>query len=585
MEIFKLFGSILVDTDQAEKSIQKTDDKALNLGKSLAKGAETAGKFGLTLAGGAAAAGTAMLAVANDTAKTADEIDKASIRMGISAESFQELRYAAEQSGVTADEIDKASIRMGISAESFQELRYAAEQSGVEVSTLEKAAKKLEGTDLNMDEAMAQIMALGTEEERAAKAAELFGDSIAYNMAPMLEMSGEEMDAMKQRANDLGLVMSGDDVKAGVKFGDTMADITKSLKALGTQVGSAIMPIVQKFADMILQFLPKIQGMVDQLIPVIIALADAVLPPLMDLIEQILPVVLDLITQIMPFLSELISAVMPIIVELIQTLLPMLELLQALMPILELAMSILKPILDLVVSLISPLMDIITNILTPITGLIDGLVKGPLSKLTPVLEGLAKILSGVLGTAFEFIMAKVDLVVSIFSGLLDFISNIFQGNWEGAWQAVVDTFGKVFEGIVNVAKVPINAIIKMLNSAIDGINGLQIPDWVPGIGGKGLNIPKIPMLAKGGEIDESGLAIVGERGPELLSLPQGASVTPLSGGIDYNRLLGVFVAALREVAPELATNIRIEGNRDNLVDVLLEENQKAIYSTGRALFE
>jgi len=565
MEIFKLFGSILVDTDKAEESISKTDKKALDLGKTLGKGAEAAGKFGLAVAGGAVAAGSAMLAVANDTAKTADEIDKASIRMGISAESFQELRYAAEQ-------------------------------SGVEVSTLEKAAKKLEGTDLNMDEAMAQIMALGTEEERAAKAAELFGDSIAYNMAPMLEMSGEEMDAMKQRANDLGLVMSGDDVKAGVKFGDTMADITKSLKALGTQVGSAIMPIVQKFADMILQFLPKIQGMVDQLIPVIIALADAVLPPLMDLIEQILPVVLDLITQIMPFLSELISAVMPIIVELIQTLLPMLmdiigpllpvvvELLQALMPILELAMSILKPILDLVVSLISPLMDIITNILTPITGLIDGLVKGPLSKLTPVLEGLAKILSGVLGTAFEFIMAKVDLVVSIFSGLLDFISNIFQGNWEGAWQAVVDTFGNIFEGIVNVAKVPINAIIKMLNAAIDGINGLQIPDWVPGIGGKGLNIPKIPLLAKGGVIDESGLAIVGERGPELLSLPQGATVSPLSAGIDYNKLTEAFVQALRMVAPELATNVRIEGNRDALVDIMIEENNKSINSTGRALF-
>ena len=127
MEIFKLFGSILVDTDQAEKSIQKTDDKALNLGKSLAKGAETAGKFGLTLAGGAAAAGTAMLAVANDTAKTADEIDKASIRMGISAESFQELRYAAEQSGVG-------------------------------IGDLEKAAKKLEGTDMNLDQAMEQIM-------------------------------------------------------------------------------------------------------------------------------------------------------------------------------------------------------------------------------------------------------------------------------------------------------------------------------------------------------------------------------------------------------------------------------------------
>lgn len=565
MEIFKLFGSILVDTDQAEKSIQKTDDKALDLGKTLSKGAETAGKFGLALAGGAAAAGTAMLAVANDTAKTADEIDKASIRMGISAESFQELRYAAEQSGVG-------------------------------IGDLEKAAKKLEGTDMNLDQAMEQIMALGTAEERSAKAAELFGDAIAYNMSPMLEMSGEEMDNMRQRANELGLVMSGDDVKAGVQFGDTMADITKSLKALGTQIGSAIMPVVQKFADMILKFLPRIQEIIDQLIPLIVALADAILPPLMDLIEQILPVVLDLIGQIMPFLSELISAVLPIVVNLIQTLLPMLmdiigpllpvvvELLQALMPLLELAMSVLKPILDLVVSLISPLMDIITNILTPITGLIDGLVKGPLAKLTPVLEGLASIFSGVLGTALEFIMAKVDVVISVFSGLLDFISNVFQGNWEGAWQAVVDTFGNVFEGIVNVAKVPINAIIKMLNAAIDGINGLQIPDWVPGIGGKSLNIPKIPMLAKGGEIDESGLAIVGERGPELLSLPQGATVSPLSAGIDYNKLTEAFVQALRMVAPELATNVRIEGNRDALVDIMIEENNKSINSTGRALF-
>lgn len=565
MEIFKLFGSILVDTDKAENSIQKTDEKALDLGKTLSKGAETAGKFGLAVAGGAVAAGSAMLAVANDTAKTADEIDKASIRMGVSAESFQELKYAAEQ-------------------------------SGVEIGTLEKAAKKLEGTGLNVDDAMSQIMALGTAEERAAKASELFGDSIAYTLSPLIEQSGEDFDGLKQRANDLGLVMSGDDVKAGVKFGDTMADIKKSLDALKNSLGSALMPIVQKFADMILQFLPKIQSIMDNLIPVVVALADAVLPPLMDLIEQILPVVLDLITQIMPFLSELISAVMPVIVQLIQTLLPMLmdiigpllpvvvELLQALMPLLELAMSILTPILNLVISLISPLMDIITNILTPITGLIDGLVKGPLAKLTPVLEGLANILSGVLGTAFEFIMAKVDLVVSVFSGLLDFISNIFQGNWEGAWQAVVDTFGNVFEGIVNIAKVPINAIIKMLNSAIDGLNSIKIPDWVPGVGGKNLNISKIPMLAEGGVVDQGGVAMVGEAGPELLSLPRGASVTPLSGGIDYDRLLGVFVAALREVAPEMAANVRIEGNRDALVDIMIEENNKSINSTGRALF-
>ena len=291
MEIFKLFGSILVDTDEAEKSISKTDDKALDLGKTLSKGAEAAGAFGLALAGGAAAAGTAIMAVANDTAKTADEIDKASIRMGVSAEYFQELRYAAEQ-------------------------------SGVELSTLEKAAKKLEGTDLNMDEAMAQIMALGTEEERAAKAAELFGDSVAYSMAPMLQMTGEEMDAMTKRANELGLVMSGDDVKAGVAFGDTMADITKSLKALGTQLGAALMPVVQKFADMVLKFLPSVQKIMDQLIPVVVELADAVLPPLMSIIEEVLPVLLGLIEDLLPFVSQIVSQLLPVLVSLLEMILP-----------------------------------------------------------------------------------------------------------------------------------------------------------------------------------------------------------------------------------------------------------------------
>jgi hypothetical protein len=566
MEIFKLFGSIFVDTDKAEKSIQKTDDKALDLGKTLAKGAEKAGKFGLAIAGGAAAAGTAILSLANDTASTADEIDKASIRMGISAESFQELRYAAEQ-------------------------------SGVEVSALEKAAKKLEGTDLNMDDAMAQIMALGTEEERAAKAAELFGESVAYSMAPMLQMTGEEMDAMRKRANDLGIVMSGDNVKAGVKFGDTMADIKKSLSALVTAIGTAVMPIVQKFADMVLAFLPQIQSAMDMIIPVVVALAEAALPPLMDLIEEILPVVLNLIEQLMPFLSMLIAEIMPVIVSLLQMLLPyltdiisallpvLMSLLQSLMPILELAFTILDPILNLVLSLIDPLLKIITSILTPMTSLIDGLVKGPLAKLTPALEGLAEIFSGVLGTALEFVFAKIDLAVTAFQGLLEFITKIFVGDWEGAWKVVVDTFGNVFEGIVNVAKIPINAIIKMLNAAIDGINSIKIPDWVPGVGGANLNLQKLPMLYNGGIVEEPGAVMVGEFAPEILELPRGARVSPLgSTQIDYEKLREVIKSVLRELAPLLRANVQINGDIDRFIEAIIEENDKSISQSGEGLF-
>ena len=235
-------------------------------------------------------------------------------------------------------------------------------------------------------------------------------------------------------------------------------------------------------------------------------------------------------------------------------------------------------------SLIAPLLEIVGKILEPITELIKKLVEGPLSGLSPILDGLSKLLSGALGTALEFVMTKVEVVTTVFSDLLDFISNVFAGDWKGAWDSIVKTFGDIFGGIVEIVKFPLNKIIELINSAIDGFNKIQIPDWVPAVGGKGLNIPKIPKLAEGGIIDKSGIAMVGEAGPELLSLPRGASVTPLSEGIDYDKLLGVFVAALREVAPELATNVRIEGNRDALVDIMIQENNKSINSTGRALF-
>jgi phage-related protein len=282
---------------------------------------------------------------------------------------------------------------------------------------------------------------------------------------------------------------------------------------------------------------------------------------------------------LLPYLVDIISQLLPVAV----------RLLQALMPILEVAFKLLEPILNLVLSLIDPLLNIITGILTPISALLSSLIapNGPLTKLTPVLQGLADLLTGVLGTSLEFIFAKIDVMITVFQGLIDFISKIFVGDWEGAWETVVDTFGSVFEGIVNVAKVPINAIIKMLNSAIDGINSIKIPDWVPGVGGSNLNLKKLPLLAKGGVADEQGMAIVGDAGPELLSLPAGASVHPLTGQnalIDYDKLGAAIVMALKIVAPEFATNVRIEGNMDGIVEALVEENQKSIISSGRALF-
>ena len=56
----------------------------------------------------------------------------------------------------------------------------------------------------------------------------------------------------------------------------------------------------------------------------------------------------------------------------------------------------------------------------------------------------------------------------------------------------------------------ITFIISAINGLIRGLNKVKVPDWVPGIGGKGINIPEIPQLAKGGIVDQATLAMVGE---------------------------------------------------------------------------
>ena len=105
------------------------------------------------------------------------------------------------------------------------------------------------------------------------------------------------------------------------------------------------------------------------------------------------------------------------------------------------------------------------------------------------------------------------------------------------WERIQEVFGFIrdfgvesWSELWNGFKPVINLISKGINTLIGGLNKINfdIPDWVPGIGGNsfGINIPSIPMLAKGTDYFEGGVALVGEEGPELVNLPRGSAVTP-----------------------------------------------------------
>lgn len=169
-------------------------------------------------------------------------------------------------------------------------------------------------------------------------------------------------------------------------------------------------------------------------------------------------------------------------------------------------------------------------------------IKAVLQGVDDFLQGVfatnwTNIFGPVLGEALNVFFANVknvwDSIKMVFDGIIDFIRGAFTGDWERAWTGVKEIFGGIFNGLKVVAKAPLNAIIGMVNMAISGINGvIGGLNKIPGVDiGQ---IGKIPYLAKGGILSR-GSAVVGESGPELLTMSAGrAVVQPLTNNTTNN---------------------------------------------------
>jgi len=199
-----------------------------------------------------------------------------------------------------------------------------------------------------------------------------------------------------------------------------------------------------------------------------------------------------------------------------------------------------KPIVDWFIKTFGPVLTAIFNVVANVFG---GMATGILR----VAGGLLTSIGSIFGN-----------VISIFQGIIDFVKNVFTGNWKGAWEAVKSIFKNIMGGLSTVLKTPLNSIIRMINSVIGGLSriNIKIPSWVPGFGGKnfGINIPKIPMLADGGYL-YGGAAIVGEAGAELLTQQGGRTrVTPLNGSnnqgdiIDYRKMAQAFASVMANMS-------------------------------------
>lgn len=256
MELFQLFGSILVDNEKANASIAKTDKEAEKLSTKFSNGIKTVGKWGTAIAAAATVAGGALLGVANNSASAMDEIDKMSAKIGISKQGYQEWAYVMGQNGM---EIEKMQVGMKTLVSQMDGVasgnKNATEMFNKLGLSVYDATGKLKDQETMMNETMFALADMENGTEKARLATELFGKS-GVEMMPMLNGGSEGMRELTARAHELGLVVSDEAVTSGVVFGDTMDDVKASLGMVGTRIGNEIIPIFQKMAEWVITNVP-----------------------------------------------------------------------------------------------------------------------------------------------------------------------------------------------------------------------------------------------------------------------------------------------------------------------------------------
>lgn len=213
---------------------------------------------------------------------------------------------------------------------------------------------------------------------------------------------------------------------------------------------------------------------------------------------------------------------------------------------------------------------ILDNVLRPVASWINTNVIQP---VTDFFRVLWETVSGFVSTAVTKIKNFLSPLGSwIKTNVIDKIAGFFSGLWDGIQTGLsnmINGLKNIFSGIGNVFKIPINGIIDLINKVLQSLNRtVKVPDWVPGLGGKGVNFPTIPRLARGGVIDQATMAIIGESGSE--------AVMPLENNTEWIDKLAAKINASTGGSNQpiqLTVQIGEERIASQIIDLINEKTQ------------
>ncbi len=187
----------------------------------------------------------------------ADTLDKASIRTGVTAEALQALHFGAVQSGMSADEMDKALIKL-----SAEMGKAASGQNQNLVAMFKHLGINLHDANGHVRSA-ADVMnnlaqAIKNNESPAARMQILnaaFGEELGARLIPLLQGGAEGLAEYKKQAEELGLVMSSEEIQKANEFGDRLSLVKMASDSVSVAIGAKLRPVLDELIEPMLQII------------------------------------------------------------------------------------------------------------------------------------------------------------------------------------------------------------------------------------------------------------------------------------------------------------------------------------------
>ena len=260
MEVFKLFGTIMIDDKESIGALKKVDKKSKTTSEKLNDVANKGLAIGAAIVAGAGVAVKAMFKITDAAAATTDRIDKLSQRLGLSRQGFQEWDFILSQAGVSIDSLQTGMKTLG------QRMQDAIDGAGKGVELFEELGITITESMTQEEAFEATITALQKMEDGVKKAdlaQQLFGRN-GQDLLPLLNSNADSIEELKEKAHELGIVLSDEAIAAGVEYTDAMDQAQRSTDILKTNIGLMLMPIVQDMLDWFIEHMPEIRETVEE---------------------------------------------------------------------------------------------------------------------------------------------------------------------------------------------------------------------------------------------------------------------------------------------------------------------------------